>query len=110
MQIGSFLIGLAALGLAGCGNVPRQTPLSAIQGEPAAVNTQVVNSIQTSLVRLGYDVDVVDGLIDGSTQAAIRAYQREHELEVDGRATPELADHLWSRGHSRVFAPRPPTS
>lgn len=102
MQIGSFLIGLAALGLAGCGNVPKQAPLSSIQGAPAAMDTQVVNSIQTSLNRLGYDVGVIDGQIGGSTQAAIRAYQRDHALVVDGRASPELADHLWSRGHSRI--------
>lgn len=85
----------------------RPTPLSTIEGAPAPVNSQVVNSIQTSLNRLGYQVGTVDGVIGTLTQAAIRAYQRDHSLVEDGRASPELADHLWSRGRPRSFAQGP---
>lgn len=65
---------------------------------------QVVNSIQTGLNRLGYGAGPVDGLVGVRTQTAIRAYQRDHGLLEDGRATPELADHVWSRGRPHPTA------
>lgn len=75
----------------------RPAPMTTV--EPAhASASEVVNSIQTSLTRLGYDTGPVDGLMGSRTEAAIRVYQRDHGLLEDGRATPDLADHMWSRG------------
>jgi osmotically inducible lipoprotein OsmB len=81
-------------------------PLSVIGTDPP-ITTQVINSIQTSLNRLGYDAGPVDGIYGVRTQRAIRAYQRDHELRESGRASPELADHLWSQGRPRPHALRP---
>lgn len=53
-----------------------------------------VASIQGGLRRLGYDPGAVDGRIGPRTEAAIRAYQRDEGLLVDGRVTPELMDHI----------------
>ncbi len=89
---------------------PRPTPLSTVQGDPAPLKSQVVNSIQTSLNRLGYAAGAIDGVIGIRTQTAIRAYQRDHSLLEDGRASPELADHLWSRGRPRSLAQGPAAS
>ncbi len=81
---------------------PQQVPLTAAAPPAGALSHQVVNSIQTSLNRLGYFAGPVDGIIGVKTQTAIRAYQRDHGLLEDGRASPELADHLWSRGRPRA--------
>jgi len=78
------------------------TPLTAVQGQPIPLGSQVVNSIQTSLHRLGYFAGPVDGQYGVRTATAIRAYQRDHRLVEDGRASPFLADHLWSRGRPRA--------
>lgn len=82
-------------------------PISNIAGQPAPVASQVVNSIQTNLNRLGYNAGPVDGKFGVRTQNAIRTYQRDHNLLEDGRATPELADHMWSRGRPRPYAQGP---
>lgn len=76
-------------------------PTTPIAGQPAPIENQVVNSIQTSLNRLGYNAGPIDGVVGVRTQNAIRAYQRDHELRESGRASPELADHLWSQGRPR---------
>jgi peptidoglycan hydrolase-like protein with peptidoglycan-binding domain len=78
----------------------QHAPVAAPGGIAQAIpqDRQVVNSIQTGLNRLGYGAGPVDGLVGVRTQTAIRAYQRNHGLLEDGRATPELADHVWSRG------------
>ncbi|MGH7887709.1 MAG: peptidoglycan-binding domain-containing protein [Candidatus Binatia bacterium] len=76
-------------------------PMTSVAGHPAPANNQVVNSIQTSLNRLGYQPGPVDGRFGVRTQNAIRDYQRDHGLLEDGRATPELADHMWSQGRPR---------
>ena len=51
-----------------------------------------------ALAVLGYDAGAADGLIGPRTANAIRQYQRDHNLLIDGRATPELANHLQSLG------------
>jgi len=53
-----------------------------------------VRGIQKELLAHGYKAGPVDGLAGPRTQAAIRAYQRDAGLTVDGRATKRLLDHL----------------
>ena len=53
-----------------------------------------VKEIQYQLSRHGYDVGPQDGVMGPKTQKAIRQYQKQHGLLIDGRATPELAAHL----------------
>jgi len=65
---------------------------------PAAATNTTVVSIQQQLNRLGYDAGSADGLIGPRTSNAIKQYQRDHNLLIDGRATPELANHLQSLG------------
>lgn len=62
--------------------------------QTAAASTQVVIDIQSALRRRGYAVSVVDGEMDDETAAAIRAYQRESNLAVTGRASSELLANL----------------
>jgi peptidoglycan hydrolase-like protein with peptidoglycan-binding domain len=50
--------------------------------------------IQEELLAHGYYVGSVDGIVGKRTKGAIRQYQRDAGLSVDGVATKELLDHL----------------
>jgi len=53
-----------------------------------------VVGIQKELRAHGYDAGPVDGALGPRTAAAIRRYQRDAGLPVDGVASKELLDHL----------------
>lgn len=67
-------------------NQPTQTPASNYQS--------TVAGIQKGLQKLGYNPGPVDGVNGQQTQNAIRQYQKDHGLIVDGQATPALMDHI----------------
>jgi len=107
------LIGAAAGGLTGALTNERQVNLgqpawksgqqqqvaaAPAYQQPAASGYNVVAAIQNDLNRLGYGAGAPDGVIGPRTTEAIRRYQRDHNLLVDGRATPELANHIQSLG------------
>lgn len=50
--------------------------------------------VQEGLTMRGFYVGAVDGRIGSRTRDAIRQYQREANLPVDGQVTPELAQQL----------------
>lgn len=56
--------------------------------------SQTVTSIQGGLAALGYDPGPVDGVAGERTRSAIRQYQQDHSLLVDGQPSPELALHI----------------
>jgi hypothetical protein len=66
------------------------------QTQTAAVNSSgsVVREVQSSLSRLGYDPGPIDGAMGPKTATAIRSYQQQNGLLVDGRASQPLAEHL----------------
>lgn len=57
----------------------------------------MVRRIQSGLAQLGSNPGPTDGILGGETRGAIRAYQQDHRLLVDGVPTTELAAHLESR-------------
>ncbi len=63
----------------------------------ASADRALVLDIQSGLRRLGYDVPVVSGRMDVSTNEAVRAYQRDQRLLVDGQASEQLLAHIRSR-------------
>jgi peptidoglycan hydrolase-like protein with peptidoglycan-binding domain len=67
------------------------------QGAAGAAGAALVRRVQEGLERLGYRPGPADGIAGERTRAAVRAYQRDHGLLVDGRITPELADHISAR-------------
>ncbi len=90
------LIGAAAGGLTGA-----LTTEDAINlGDPiwasdsGDANGTAVSQIQAGLTNLGYDPGPIDGAMGSRTEAAIRAYQRDNKLLVDGRPTYQLAQHI----------------
>lgn len=90
------LIGAAAGGLLG-GLTSEETinlgdPIWATEDQPA--NDAAIARVQAGLYELGYDPGPIDGVKGAQTTNAIRAYQRNHGLLVDGRASLELAQHI----------------
>ena len=57
----------------------------------------VVKEIQYQLSRHGYNAGPQDGVMGPKTREAIRKYQKQHGLPIDGRATPELIAHMRHR-------------
>ena len=93
------LIGAAAGGLTGALTTEDTVNL----GDPiwasntAQANGAAVSRIQAGLTELGYDPGPIDGAMGSQTESAIRTYQRDHNLLVDGRPTFELAQHIDGR-------------
>jgi peptidoglycan hydrolase-like protein with peptidoglycan-binding domain len=63
---------------------------------PAAqpVSSEQINAIQILLAQLGFDPGAPDGAVGEQTRSAIRNYQRELGLPVDGEASTSLLTHL----------------
>lgn len=61
---------------------------------PAESAAIYVLGIQQALAMHGYGPGRVDGVMGDDTRRAIRAYQRDAGLKVDGVATVQLLDHL----------------
>ncbi len=68
----------------------------------AAPAANTVADIQRMLSQLGYDAGPADGVMGGRTRSAIRAYQFDKRLAVNGEPSDDLrrhlADSLQSRG------------
>ena len=90
------LIGAAAGGLTGAltseDMVNLGDPVWASDSQDA--NQSAIAQVQAGLTELGYDPGPIDGVKGAKTEAAIRAYQRDNGLLVDGRASYELAQHI----------------
>lgn len=97
--IEGVLIGAAAGGLTGALTtedvVNLGDPIWATDSQEA--NGAAVSRIQAGLTELGYSTGPIDGSMGSQTEAAIRAYQRDQKLLVDGRPTFELARHIDDR-------------
>ena len=55
---------------------------------------RVLLPIQRSLKSMGFDIGVVDGVLGPRTREAIRQYQADNGLTVDGAATEALQQHM----------------
>lgn len=66
-------------------------------GATSAVDPATVRAIQAELQRGGYDVGGVDGRLGPRTKAAIRRYEQQNGLPVDGSPSRSLLDHMRSR-------------
>jgi peptidoglycan hydrolase-like protein with peptidoglycan-binding domain len=61
---------------------------------PPQMRRAYIVGIQEELTAHGYRPGPVDGVLGPRTQAAIRAYQHDAGLPVDGVASDELLDHM----------------
>jgi peptidoglycan hydrolase-like protein with peptidoglycan-binding domain len=65
--------------------------------DSAGGQSGTVTRVQGGLAQLGYSPGPVDGVMGPQTAEAIRDYQRDHGLLIDGRPTAQLADHIEQR-------------
>ena len=90
------LLGAAAGGLTGVLTdreiIDLGDPLWASNDRPA--NNAATARVQAGLRSLGYNPGPIDGVQGTQTTQAIRQYQRDNGLLVDGRASYELASHI----------------
>jgi peptidoglycan hydrolase-like protein with peptidoglycan-binding domain len=93
------IIGAAAGGATGLLTDKSQVDL----GEPvwkkggkaqASAGSPTVRSIQAELGRLGYDAGPADGVAGPRTRTAIRQYQEQKRLLVDGEPSDALLAHI----------------
>ena len=81
---------------AGPGCHPGGYPAAANRGATSTVDPATVREVQDGLAQRGYDVGPVDGRLGPRTKAAIREYEQQNGLPVDGLASGSLRDHLQS--------------
>ncbi len=60
-----------------------------------------IKAIQTELNTIGYSLKPIDGIAGKNTTSAIERFQRDFELDVDGKATPFLLTYLQSLNESK---------
>ena len=53
-----------------------------------------IRFIQSALEAKGHSPGGVDGIMGANTRKAIKAYQEEHGLAIDGKPSVSLAQHL----------------
>ncbi|MGQ0658997.1 MAG: peptidoglycan-binding domain-containing protein [Chromatiales bacterium] len=70
----------------------------------ANTDPYTVREIQSVLRQLGYYQGAVDGIAGPKTTGAIRSYQQQYGLAVDGRASSQLLNHMRQNGYSRTNA------
>lgn len=71
-------------------SLPQSVPAGIFQGSRSADALLV----QVLLDRTGHSPGVIDGVMGGNTARAIRAWQRAHDLPVDGKISPRLVRAL----------------
>ncbi len=64
--------------------------------KPASQQYSSVSTIQSGLAAKGYNPGPADGVAGRRTRSAIRAYQRDHGLLVNGQPSQQLASHIRS--------------
>ena len=79
------------------GKAPAYTPASTSY-ETLAMGTksQAVRDLQQRLTDLGYLNDKVDGSFGKNTATAVRSFCKQHNLEIQNEATPEMQRLLYS--------------
>lgn len=63
----------------------------------ASATKGLVSEVQARLIDRGYYTDAVDGIAGPKTRAAVRQFQADAELPVDGVIDRALLDHLTNR-------------
>ncbi len=86
------LAALHAVDAAAAGPLPPAA--SQLAQAPTQMQTAYVRGVQKELLAHGYRPGPVDGIAGRQTRAAVRAYQRDAGLRVDGIADKRLLDHL----------------
>jgi osmotically inducible lipoprotein OsmB len=95
---GGALIGGAAGAATGVLTTPSQVNLGkpAYRGGGSGGNA-TVRDIQAGLLRLGYNPGPADGRMGPKTSAAIRQYEQDNSMQVDGQPSAAVLDSIRSK-------------
>ena len=83
---------------------PAPAPAESAQYARADTDVHTVREVQSVLRRLGYYHGAVDGIAGPKTAGAIRSYQQQYGLAVDGRVSARLLDHMRQNGYAGTNA------
>lgn len=72
--------------------------------------SNTVLELQRELNQRGFNAGPVDGVMGARTRSAIRAYQGDNQLLVDGQPTAGLLSHVRATGQGRTPTPATTTS
>lgn len=78
-----------------------------VEEMPPEMARAYVEDIQTELLSRGYDVGKIDGVMGKRTGGAIRQYQRDVGLPVDGVASKELLEYMLFNKGGAMSGPEP---
>ena len=101
--VGGALIGGAVGATAGAVTDPSQVNLgkpvwrNSGGGQTSAYDEGTVRNIQAGLQRLGYDPGPADGHYGAQTEAAIRRFQQDNGLPIDGQPTVAVWQQIQQR-------------
>lgn len=81
--------------------------LSADPYNPNGYDSGYVKNVQARLVSLGYSVGAsgADGILGADTYSAVKAYQKDHGLAVDGIPGPDTIGSLQTASSAATAAP-----
>ena len=68
---------------------------------------EAVRRLQEKLNALGYDAGIVDGVFGSRTETAVRQFQSDNDLVVDGIAGHATQEALYSGGSIPAGTPEP---
>lgn len=74
--------------------VPDRRPALAASQDQSIDGSDRVAAIQEGLSKLGYDVGVVDGIYGSRTESAIKSFQQDYGMSVDGKVSSILLDQI----------------
>lgn len=89
--LAALLVLISSAAAAGSRALP---PAAQLVQAPAQMEAAYVLGVQKELLAHGYRPGPADGIAGPQTRAAVRAYQRDAGLPVDGIADKRLLDHL----------------
>ena len=97
---GGALIGGAAGAATGVLTTPSQVNLGrpVYQSSTGGSGNARVRDIQAGLQRLGYNPGSADGRMGPKTSAAIRKYQQDNGMTVDGQPSQAVLDSIRAKG------------
>jgi hypothetical protein len=88
------------------GGSSRGTSAATTSQRRPQTQSEIVRKVQQNLAALGYEPGVPDGAVGSKTEKAVRRYQSDHGLKVDGKVTVKLLAHLEGKGKGRQSAKR----
>jgi localization factor PodJL len=72
-------------------------PGSALEATTAEMKKELIAKVQAQLAQMGFDPGPADGQIGARTIDAVKAFQKQEGLEIDGQITTELLKKLQER-------------